>query len=86
MIAEKIRKFFGRGKDKEKYISLKKKYYLLYNMKYENGKLVKYDTVPICCATCKFNKQWPVPHTCDVCCMKDTPDYYMWSKCEVGND
>ena len=53
--------------------------YYITGIKYESGKLLGFNAVPIDCSTCKNNVQYPLPHTCDVCTSLDQEvDYEMW--------
>lgn len=52
--------------------------YLITGIRYESGKPLGFNTVPINCKTCKY-KGGGIPHTCDICDSLDTDDFYMWS-------
>lgn len=53
--------------------------YYITSIKYENGRLLGFNAVPINCSTCKNNIEFPPPHTCDICTSLDQEeDYEMW--------
>lgn len=53
--------------------------YYITGMRYENGKPLGFDAVPIDCSTCKNNVEFPQPHTCDICTsLNQEEEYEMW--------
>lgn len=53
--------------------------YYITGIRYENGKLLGFNAVPIDCSTCKNNVEFPSPHTCDICTSLDQEEEYgMW--------
>lgn len=54
------------------------KYYIT-GIRYENGKPLGFNAVPIDCSTCKNNVEYPPPHTCDICTSLDREEEHeMW--------
>lgn len=53
--------------------------YYITSIKYENGRLLGFNAVPINCSTCKNNIEFPPSHTCDICTSLDQEEEYeMW--------
>lgn len=53
--------------------------YFITGIKYELGKPLGFNAVPINCSTCKNNVEFPHPHTCDICTSLDQEEEYgMW--------
>lgn len=55
--------------------------YYITGIKYENGRPLGFNAVPINCSTCKNNIEYPPPHTCDICTSLDQEEEYeMWEE------
>lgn len=53
--------------------------YYIIGIRYENGKPLGFNAVEINCSTCRNNKEYPPPHTCDICTSLDQEEEYgMW--------
>lgn len=53
--------------------------YYITGIKYENGRPLGFNAIPINCSTCKNNVEFPPPHTCDICTSLDQEEEYgMW--------
>lgn len=54
------------------------KFYIT-GIRYERGKPLGFNAIPIDCTTCKNNIDSPPPHTCDFCTSLDQEEEYgMW--------
>ena len=55
-----------------------REYYII-GIKYESGRPLGFNAIPISCSTCKNDVEFPPPHTCDICTSLDQEDdYRMW--------
>ena len=60
-------------------VFIEDKEYYITDVKYESGRPLGFNAVPINCNTCKNNVEFPPPHTCDVCTSLDEEEMYsMW--------
>lgn len=55
--------------------------YCITGIKYESGRPLGFEAIPINCSTCKNNVEDPPPHTCDICTSLDQEkEYEMWER------
>lgn len=53
--------------------------YFITGIRFENGRPLGFNAIPINCSSCINDVEFPPPHTCDICTSLDQEEEYgMW--------